>query len=114
MITKDELLNCSPQTFDVETSKGTIRIRALSWNERSEIEQIRSVGTVTTTKDSDGTYEKREVPLTEYTEKCNIAMKKAIMYSLSVDEQWTCEEVERVPLVVLCELYERIEEINDL
>lgn len=114
VLTKDEILNLPKTHREVETDVGTIKIRSLTPTELSEVRLIRAVGTVTTNTTSNGTETSRTVDMSEYVGACEKAKLTSLMYSLSVEETWTFEEVKRIPVPILSQLYDVVMEWNAL
>lgn len=114
VLTKDEILHLAVHIKEVETSRGSIKIRPLTYKECSEIDKIRAVGTVTILTRDGVIEEQKEISLQEYQEACNLADMKAIAYSLSVEEEWTIEDLEGVPVSLLNQLIREIKTFNNI
>jgi hypothetical protein len=115
VLTKDEILHLQKNVKEIDTPYGTVKIRMLTYKEYCEIMQIMAVGTLITICSGDEIEENREIPYSEYLEACNTAQQRAVMYSLSVDdEKWTEEEVQQIPRQLIDLLYEVICEHNNL
>jgi len=114
VLTKDEILNLPTKTKEVQIGEGTIKLRSLTPTELSKIHEITAVGTITTHTTDSGIETSRTIEMSEYVKACETAKHYAIMYSLSLEETWTLEEVQRIPAPILSLLYETISEWNHL
>lgn len=114
VLTKDEILNLPLNIKEIETQRGKINIRPLTYKECCELDKIRAVGTVTIITREDVVEEQKEISLQEYQEASNLADMKAIAYSLSIEEEWTVEDLEGVPVALLTQLLEEIKKFNNI
>ena len=113
-MTKDEIINLPHTTKEVQTDFGTITIRSLKSDEIAKLQQMVAIGTITTHLTSEGIEKSRTVDMQEYVESYENMKTTAIMYSLSIEETWTQEEVSRIPVNLCSQLYNEIRILNNL